>query len=244
MFRFSQSDVGFIGLVSSLTTPTSPVSGMTLWLDANDSTTITLSGSNVTNWNDKSGNGNDFTSSSTVTIGDIGGKDAISFPTFNGNLLTSLSVLSDVITASAYTIFCVFETSNIDAGPGGLFSDTGGFLVLEVGDAASPDANILNVDGGLDTASVATGANTSTGVVVVAQHTGGNIRIALGSDTWAQTTASGDTSTLSNKLQVGRGQGGTPWFHGRIGEIIIYDKASSDSEISSNITYLTNKWSL
>ena len=32
-----------------------------LWLDSNDSSTLTLSGSNVSQWNDKSGNGNNFT---------------------------------------------------------------------------------------------------------------------------------------------------------------------------------------
>lgn len=39
--------------------PTS-ISGLALWLDASDTSTITTSGLNVTQWNDKSGNGRNF----------------------------------------------------------------------------------------------------------------------------------------------------------------------------------------
>lgn len=45
------------------------ISGLQLWLDAADSTSITLSGSNVTAWADKSGNGRNGTATSTVTLG-------------------------------------------------------------------------------------------------------------------------------------------------------------------------------
>lgn len=43
--------------------PTS-ITGCTLWLDAADSSSLVLSGSNVTQWNDKSNGGHNFTSSS------------------------------------------------------------------------------------------------------------------------------------------------------------------------------------
>jgi hypothetical protein len=42
------------------------ISGCQIWLDAADATTLTLSGSNVTQWNDKSGNGNNATQSTSV----------------------------------------------------------------------------------------------------------------------------------------------------------------------------------
>jgi len=45
------------------------ISGLQLWLDATDNTSITLSGANVTSWADKSGNGNNGTATSTVTLG-------------------------------------------------------------------------------------------------------------------------------------------------------------------------------
>lgn len=40
------------------------IPGLVLWLDANDASTISLSGSDVTTWNDKSGNGNHVSQSS------------------------------------------------------------------------------------------------------------------------------------------------------------------------------------
>jgi len=48
-------------LYTSLPFDISSIGGLELWLDSNDSSTLTLSGSNVTQWNDKSGNGNNFT---------------------------------------------------------------------------------------------------------------------------------------------------------------------------------------
>lgn len=43
------------------------ISGCSLWLDAGDATTVTLSGSSVTTWSDKSGNGNNATSGGSST---------------------------------------------------------------------------------------------------------------------------------------------------------------------------------
>ena len=52
--------------------PVTPLTlGCQLWLDASDSSTITLSGSNMTQWNDKSGNGNNmlpWTTFSNATV--------------------------------------------------------------------------------------------------------------------------------------------------------------------------------
>src|SRR4051812_34337979 len=53
--------------VNSSFSPTD-LSGLVLWLDANDSGTITKDGSNnVSQWNDKSGNSNNATSSGSAS---------------------------------------------------------------------------------------------------------------------------------------------------------------------------------
>ena len=44
--------------------PTS-IPGCLMWVDATDSTTLTFSGTNVSQWNDKSGNGYNFTQPDT-----------------------------------------------------------------------------------------------------------------------------------------------------------------------------------
>jgi hypothetical protein len=52
----------FYKIPTNTATPFNPhmVSGLALWLDAADTTTITQSGGNVSQWNDKSGNGYNF----------------------------------------------------------------------------------------------------------------------------------------------------------------------------------------
>ena len=63
--RFSNSVVteGFAKVLNMGYTTNKIVSDLspTFWLDASDSSTLTLSGSNVTTWSDKSGNGRNFT---------------------------------------------------------------------------------------------------------------------------------------------------------------------------------------
>ena len=59
------ADVTFL----SKTTPWSPValgSALSLWLDAADASTITLNGSTVSQWSDKSGNGRHLAQSSAA----------------------------------------------------------------------------------------------------------------------------------------------------------------------------------
>lgn len=56
----------------------------TMWLDAADATTVTLNGSNVSQWNDKSGNGHHATQSSSslqpaYTSSGLNGKNVITF---------------------------------------------------------------------------------------------------------------------------------------------------------------------
>ena len=45
------------------------IPGLSLWLDAADTTTLTLTGSNVTRWNDKSSNAYHATGFGSTTLG-------------------------------------------------------------------------------------------------------------------------------------------------------------------------------
>lgn len=56
------------------------ISNMNLWLDASDAGTITLSGTNVSQWSDKSGAGNHATPyNQGPTVGNSAGKDVVRF---------------------------------------------------------------------------------------------------------------------------------------------------------------------
>ena len=103
---------GLQGSTSSLTTfiPTQ-ISGCALWLDAADSTTVTLSGSNVTQWNDKSGNARNATQSTAINGPSYGTTNGISAVVFTGS--PTFMSLPD-LTSVPISIFMVAAfTSNI-----------------------------------------------------------------------------------------------------------------------------------
>jgi hypothetical protein len=92
-----------------LFSPTS-VPGCQLWLDAADSSSVTLSGSSVTQWRDKSGNG--------LIMSQLNGS---AMPTLNSNLLNTRNVigfttsqnmtsLSNLTLTPAQSIFVVFNS--------------------------------------------------------------------------------------------------------------------------------------
>jgi len=65
MMNLGLMDPAFLGSLSQLWTPAQISTA--LWLDAADSSTVVLSGSKVTQWNDKSGNGNHVSNATTST---------------------------------------------------------------------------------------------------------------------------------------------------------------------------------
>jgi hypothetical protein len=86
------------------TRPINPldIEGCALWLDAADASTLTLSGSNVTTWRDKSGNGRNATGTGSMPL-----------QVFNNGL--SGIVLSGDTTYFNYTSGVINNTSNLSA---------------------------------------------------------------------------------------------------------------------------------
>jgi len=87
-------------------------SNLTMWYDASNTSSLTLSGSNVTQWNDLSGNGRHATGSSgsypTYTSGALNGKAAIDFGVSSAARL----IITNPITYSTKTFhfFAVVKT--------------------------------------------------------------------------------------------------------------------------------------
>ena len=90
----------------------SQLSGLTLWLDASDASTITLNGSNVAQWDDKSGNSRNASQTTAAnqpiyTTNGMNGKPVISFDGFDDELITIPFALGE-------TAAMVAQRSNID----------------------------------------------------------------------------------------------------------------------------------
>ena len=88
------------------------IDGCALWLDANDATTFTLSGSNITSWNDKSGNANNATATGTPTY-NTAGLNSRPATAFNGSCYFQGNVS---ITGQTLTCFAVGSFVNSGGG--------------------------------------------------------------------------------------------------------------------------------
>jgi hypothetical protein len=99
-------------IVPPFTRPFIPldVSGCSLWLDADDNRTLTLSGSNVTQWNDKSGNGHTATASGAARPTYSSSSRYLLFNGTSNCLALSTGALPSG--NSAYSIFIVAYTNN------------------------------------------------------------------------------------------------------------------------------------
>ncbi len=97
----------------------------TIWLDAEDASTLTEDTGGVAQWNDKSGNGFDVTQGSAdrrpdlLTGGWSNGNDSLNLTQYNGAAQTrkdtlGRNVTNDGIIGNAYTLFVVVDAQSLD----------------------------------------------------------------------------------------------------------------------------------
>ena len=117
-----------------LWTPAALGSSLALWLDADDVSTITLNGSNVSQWNDKSGNGRNVSQATaanqpTYTPSGLNGRPAVVFDGVNDYLAAASPLIG-----TTHSLFFVF-TPTIENAAGSVFGQwsagqTGRFLFI------------------------------------------------------------------------------------------------------------------
>ena len=233
------------------------IPGLALWLDASDTATITLDGSNnVSQWNDKSGNGKHATQATTLNrpsgTATISGLGAIGFDGTNDCLqVASLALPSSI------TIFLVYTQTN---------STTKLFFMEHSADAAANDG--VFVYGSIPSTTIRrSGAATSNTPApqtptqgTAARQTTVMFDRTLAADGkiarfWrdgtestmvASGTNSGVTvasSTATTTLNIGSRNGGASLpFQGSLGDLLIYDSALSSTNRQAVEAYLKAKW--
>ena len=207
------------------------ISGCALWLDGADSTTLTLSGSNVTQWKDKSTNlyiasatTSTFTSSNTVSVG--------------GSAMT----ISNYVWRTKFTSFIVSKGGLfviIDARPSvnGLiyifsgnwslqvvYSPGGG--AIELGDSVLAQGTSV-----VDTANLSILTSGYTNSTTISPY-------AVNGTVRTSTRTAGTTATDSTITQTLRISGG------EIAEIILYNSALTTAQQQQVEAYLAWKWGL
>jgi hypothetical protein len=250
------------GITGNLT-PTSPVAGYKVWLDASDTATITQSGGAVSQWTDKSANAYTFTQATAaykpITGSDTqNGKNVLTYATNDTLLSTAVASTWTFLHSSANTIFMAFKqsTAAIDAyalsdyaGSSGntgaaIYQENSGNLVHLITRGASGTYVVANKTG------VNTLGTAFTYVTVIGDPTNAtaanrsDLRLKQGSAIKNNTqTGAVNTGSPTQSLRIGDyDTGGNEGLNGTVGEILIYDSILSAGNILLNQKYLANKW--
>jgi hypothetical protein len=260
--------MSLIGIIASskLVAPTAPVSGYKAWYDASDTGTITVSGSNVTQWNDKSANGLNLVQATSAKQPLSGtrtqnGKNMIDYDGSNDLLSSNAAAsawkfLTDATGSTVFvTMFCdtssadrvMFDVANGSIANVASYSwlinsnDTGNFG--KGTDNPSGYSWFISAtnqtfsDNAAQTWSVVSDPTNATAANRVKIYK----NLSLDSTTNAQTGTS-STSNPAQPLNVGGYVNYSGSFDGGICEILIYDSILSAGDVSDNQSYLANKW--
>jgi hypothetical protein len=209
--------------------------------DASDASSYTLSGGNVTQWNDLTGNGYHLTANGTgPTLTTIKSVRALNFDSSRGLIRTSVRLSSEI------TIFMVIKYST-NIGIWGSFMHHGNRdsdWALERDSWSTITHNIQfqsdNINGTAE-------LSTTNGVnyILVGRISGNNREFWRYSDTEALGFATGSGVSIvtdNNKsIYVGKSDNNEA-CNSTIGEILYYNASLSDADVTQNVTYLQKKW--
>lgn len=220
-----------------------------LWLDANDSSTITLNGSTVSQWDDKSGNNyhvSQGTASNqpTYVTSVLNSKNIVRFDGVN-DIISNASA-QPVAGSASRTIFYVFSCNSTFNGSNqeyglyfGLASPANGGVIAisqELAVRVSNGYRVFNQSN-----------DDGSHAIISAVQNGTNVS---NYSMWKNGSALSATSTVSRALNIEAGisVGAHPaisnWLDGDIAEVIVYSSALSTSDRESIESYLSDKWGI
>lgn len=218
----------------------SPLSlpNLVAWWDASDPATITAAGGAVSQWNDKSGNGNHVaqgTAGSEPTTGTrvINGRNALDFDGVDDGLNGSNGgLLTDVFTAIA-----VIVPDAVAAGTAIGTSDSVGVFPLTLAGGQAGVSRGVSFLGSTNPPTVAPGV----ACVLTTRYSGTDILYDVRKDggPWGSTGAFG---AIPRGVCIANGGPGINFFDGLIGEILLCSTARPDADCANAEAYLKAKW--
>jgi len=240
------SNVLAADFIGSMDAPTNTIPNCVLWLDAYDKSTLTLDGStNVIEWADKSGTGNNATNTANfpstnlnraIPVTAYGGQQAVSF--FGNNWL---NISLDSLTGSlqGYTIFVVDVMGNVTGNNYFLGSDFNNTdATLHYGYRSANQFTASQYADDLNWTAPANFAPATPRLWMARVDSSASRQIWLNGVERANNGVS-LVGTLTNST-VGRGNGGT--YIGDLSEVIVYNRGLDDNERVSVENYLNHKW--
>lgn len=241
---FSDSPVTTETYTMDTTTTPIPRSGLIQWLRGGN---VTLSGSNITNWNDISGSGNNASNGSNQPTLVTGAVNGLAAANFNGSQFLQMP--------SGYSTFTSGMTAMLVAKPA---SVSAGARLFELGNGATSDNVILSLPSstGLtfstyngssgSSATASTGVNLGQFQLLESIYNGSNTATLFQNSSQIATGSS--MNTLNNLTRstnyLGQDSAGSNRFNGQIAEVLLWNRALTLSERTAAEGYLLNKYSL
>ena len=225
-----------------------------LWLDAADSDTITLNGSNVSQWDDKSGNLRHVSQGESTAQPGYSAtswqetKPALSFDGSNDTLICS--GYKSVDTSQPHTYIAVIKSNTLSGLP---------FVIAQhyMSDAGeSRESALFGVSSGFDmTNRFAFGPRPphANNQARIAHSTDASVLIGVATTGNNALWRNGDindsrSTTLSNNntddLRIGSRSGGGDTFSGLVAEVIVLDFAADTDTRQKIEGYLAHRWGL
>lgn len=216
--------------------------GLLLWLDGDDTDTITESGGAVSQWDDKSVNGNNVTQSNgpeqpTFLPTGINGKGAIEFVGASAPFLELDSQILSTVDLSALAVFV--NTEAIAAGHI-LASLTNNRQVIRLDPDQGSFGRFQCFDGSTTVQFEFTSSITGTALLLRVEYEfSSNKTIFLNGvqrdfDSYSGDTRIGSLGRLSAAVEMG----------GRVGEVLVYDRILIQDEVQALENHLTFKWGI
>ena len=226
----------------------------TLWLDAADADALTLDGSAVSEWSDKSGGERHFTGAGTsapaVVSSSLNDLDVIRFDGSNDILEGNSAAKGITRNLSAFTIFAVGRNTGGDTLRSVFVAMIGGTLSARVAlyfksGAVEAGGRRLDADGYQQVAVTQSGASLISGVF---DYANASLQVGLNgvytsrSGGFQSAGATSDTDSLVVRLGGGST---TAWsLQGDIAEIVAFQSIPADADRYKVEGYLAHKWGL
>jgi hypothetical protein len=241
------------------------IANLKAWYDASDTATISLSGSAVTQWNDKSGNSYNLTQGTaarrpTSGVNTLNSKNVI---TFDGNDVLQAATASNwtfLNNSGGATVFMaayydtsaaqtmIFDTSTSTTGAVGVTTFRGSSDKLGAFVVYGSGGNYVSLDSNLQTLTDSTAFYWSMKLDNANATAANRIKVSLNgaAEQGANTqTGSASASAPAQPLFLGSyDSAGSQGFQGRIAEIIMYSGILSAGDISLVNSYLATKWAI
>jgi hypothetical protein len=222
------------------------IPGCALWLDAADRNTFTLTGSNISQWNDKSGNGRNATQS---TAGNRPTYNSTSnFVNFTRTSSQFMNLPDSTLPSgnSSYAYFVVCTWYQLADGHGiiggGNYGTTNQVFAAR---SINTTGQVVTYWWGNDLTSSNNAYSANTPVLLDFMYTAGSTRSIVVNGTINVSDTPGTRSQGTGNNTIGRTYPALSEFlNGNIQEIVVYSNALTTSERQQVEGYLASKWGL